>query len=98
MDKEQEASKIVQEALVQAEKIKNEAKEKAEEVYKKTYEQTVAKAKRKSIELKKRAKEDAEHETAIFLPHAREQIKKTRRKAEKKFGEAVNAVLNEILS
>jgi len=96
--KEREAEKIRLEAREQAKKIKEEAQKKVAEVYRENYQETIAKAKRKSTEIKEQAKIDAESEMQTFIKQAEKQKKKIRINAEKKFDEAVNAVLNEILS
>jgi len=98
LEKEREAEKIRLEAREHAEKIEREAQEKAENVYRATYQETIAEAKRKSIEIKEQAKIAAESEMQTFIRQAEKQKKKIRIDAEKKFDEAVNAVLNEILS
>jgi len=98
LDNEREAEKIRLEAREQAKKIKKETQEKAENVYGATYQETIAEAKRKSIEIKEQAKIDAESRAQIFLRRAKKQKKKVRIDAEKKFDEAVNVALNEILS
>ena len=98
LDKEREAEKILLEAKEQAEKLKKEAQEKAEEVYRKTYQETIAQAKRKSIEIKEKARIDAERDAQIFLKRAEKQKKKILKDTEKKFSEAVNTVLHEILT
>ena len=98
LDKEREADKIRLEAREQAMKIEKEAQEKVAEVYREIYQETIAKAKRKSIEIKEQAKIDAESEMQTFITRAEKQKKKIRITAEKKFDEAVSAVLNEILS
>lgn len=97
MDNEREAEKIRLEAREYAKKIGKEAQEKAENVYGATYRETVAEAKRKSIEIREQAKIDAESEMQSFIRRAEKQKKKIRINAEKKFDEAVNATLNEIL-
>jgi len=98
LDKEREAEKIILESREQAEKIKKEAQEKVVEVYKEIYQENIAKAKRKSIEIKEQAKIDTESEMQTFIRQAEKQKEKIRINAEKKFDEAVNAVLNEIIS
>jgi flagellar biosynthesis/type III secretory pathway protein FliH len=98
LHKEREAEKIRLEAREQAKKIEKEAQEKVAEVYREIYQETIAKAKHKSIEIKEQAKIDAESEMQTFIRQAEKQKKKIRINAEKKFDEAVNAVLNEILS
>ena len=98
LDNERKAEKIRIEAREQAEKIKKEAQEKAENVYGATYQETIAKAKRKSIKIKEQAKIDAESRAQIFLNLAKKQKRKIRADAEKQFDEAVNAALKEILS
>ena len=98
LDNEREAEEIRLEARGQAKKIRKEAQEKAENVYGATYRETIAEAKRRSIEIKEQAKIDAESEMQIFIRQAEKQKKKIRIDAEKKFDEAVNATLNEILS
>ena len=98
LDKEREAEKIILKAREHAEKIKKEAQEKVAEVYREIYQETIAKAKRKSIEIKEQAKMDAESEMQTFIRQAEKQKEKIRINAEKKFDDAVNAVLNEIIS
>jgi flagellar biosynthesis/type III secretory pathway protein FliH len=98
LDKEREAEKIRLEAREQAEKIEKEAQEKVAEIYREIYQETIAEAKRKSIEINEQAKIDAESRAQIFVRRAKKQKKKIRIDAEKKFDEAVNAALNEILS
>ena len=98
LEKEREAEKIRLEAREHAEKIKKVAQEKVAEVYREIYQETIAEAKRKSIEIKEQAKIDAESRAQIFLRRAKKQKKKIRIDAEKKFDEAVNATLNEIAS
>ena len=98
LDNEREADKIRLEAREKAEKIGKEAQEKAEKVYRNTYQETIAEAKRKAVEIKEQAKIDAESKSQIFLSRAKKQKEKIRIAAEKKFDEAVNAALNEIQS
>lgn len=98
MEGESEAKKILEAANIQAEEIKRKAEEKAEEVYKEAYEETIAEAERRSMEMKKRARDDAELEAQSILHHAEEQIKEIQVIARKKFDEAVNAILGEIMS
>jgi vacuolar-type H+-ATPase subunit H len=98
LEKEREAEKIIQKAKEQAEKIRKNAEEKAESVYRETYKETIVEAKRKSIELKERAKNDAESEAQIFVKRAETLKKKILISTEQKFDEAVNSILNEIFS
>jgi len=98
LEKEREAEKIIQKAEEKAEKIRKTAQEKAEAVYRETYQDTIAEAKRKSIEIKELAKKDAESETQIFVKRAEALKKKILVITEEKFGEAVDSILNEILS
>lgn len=98
LDKEMEAKKLLLEAKEQAEKLKKEAQEKAEQVYSKTYQETIAQAKRKSIEIKEKARMGAERDAQIFLKRAERQKKKILKDTEEKFSEAVDAVLREILT
>ncbi len=98
LEKEREAEKIIQEAKKQANKIRNNAREKAETVYRETYQATIAEARRKSIETKQQAKEIAESEAQIFIEHAEKLKKKILVNAEQKFSEALDFVINEILS
>ena len=85
-------------AREQAEIIKKRAQEKAEAVYKETYQKTIDDAKRKSIEIKEQAKNDAESEAQIFIKRAEKLKKKILVNAEQKFSNAVNSILKEILS
>ena len=86
------------EAKEKAEALLTEAQEKAEEVYKKTYQEAIARAREKSIKIKDQAKVDAESEGQIFLEHATKQKEKIRMDTEKKFDNAVKIILHEILS
>lgn len=97
-DAEKEAQRIIDEANSQAEKIRIETERKVEDVYRSVYNETVAEARRKSLELEKKAKEKAEVEGESFLRNAEKQVKEVRTRAEKRFEEAVDTVLNEILS
>ena len=97
-DAESEARKILDEAKVEAERISRVAKTKADEVYSKVYEQAVAGARRRSVELQEKRRNEAEREAEVFLRHAQEQIEQIRIKAEERFDEAVDAILNEIVS
>jgi vacuolar-type H+-ATPase subunit H len=98
LEKEREAEKIIQEAKIQAEKIRKNAQEKAEAFYRETCQDTIAEARRKSIEIKEQAKKDAESEAQIFIKRAEKLKKKLLVSAEQKFSEAVDSILNEILS
>ena len=98
LDNERKAEKIRLEAREQAEKIRKEAQEKAANVYGETYREIIAEVKRKSIEIKEQAKIDAESEMQAFIRQAEKQKEKIRIDAEKKFDEAVNIALNEIIS
>ena len=98
LEKKMQAKKIMIEAKEKAEALLTEAQEEAEEVYKKTYQETIAQAKEKSIEIKDRAKMEAESEGQIFLERSKKQKEKIRMDTEKKFDNAVKTTLNEILS
>ena len=98
LEKEREAEKIINQAKEQAEKIRKNAQEQAEFVYRETYQETIADARRKSIEIKEHAKEIAESEAQIFIKRAEKLKKKLLVSAEQKFSEAVDSILNEILS
>jgi vacuolar-type H+-ATPase subunit H len=98
LDEERAAEKLLMEAKEQADKLKREAKEKAEEIYRKTYQKAIDQAKRKTIEIKEQARVDAERDAQIFLKRAEKQKKKILEDTEEKFSEAVNAVLDEILT
>ena len=93
LEKEREAEKIIMDAREQAEIIKKRAQEKAEAVYKETYQKAIDDAKRKSIEMKEQAKNDAESEAQVFVKRAEKLKKKILASAEQKFGEAVNSLL-----
>ena len=87
--REREAERILLEAKEQAEKMKKEAQEKAEEVYRETYQEIIAQAKRKSVEIKEKARMDAERDAQVFLKRAEKQKKEILKETEEKFGEAV---------
>ena len=92
------AEKLLLEAKTKADKMKKEAKETAEEIYRKTYQENIDQAKRKTIEIKEQARMDAERDAQVFLKRAEKQKKKILKDTEEKFSEAVNAVLHEILT
>lgn len=98
LDKEKEAEKIRLEAREHAKKIEMDAQEKAMEVYIDTYQEIITKAKLKTIEIKKQAKTEAESELQTFIKQAEKQKDEIRIKALKKFDDAVDAVLNLVLS
>ena len=98
LEKEREAEKIITKAEKQAEKIKKNAHERAKLIFKETYQGTIAEAKRKSIEMKKRAKKDAESEAKIFIKQAEKIRKKILANAEQKLKITVNSILHEIIS
>ena len=98
LEKEREAEKIILEAREQADIIRKNAQEKAGAVYRKTYQKTIAEARRKSIEIKEQAKKDAESEAQVFIKRAEKLKKKILVGAEQNFSEAVNSILQEILS
>ena len=97
LEKEREAEKIIMDAREQAEIIKKRAQEKAEAVYKETYQKAIDDAKRKSIEMKEQAKNDAESEAQIFIKRAEKLKKKILASAEQKISGAVDLILKEIL-
>ena len=94
---EREAGKILDEANIQCQMIRRKAERKAEEIYKRAYEEAVAETRRKCIQLQKRGMDEAEREAEILLRKAEEQRNEIRTRSEEKFDEAVNTVLNEIL-
>ena len=98
LEKEREAEKIVNEARKKAQEIEAKAQEKAELVYKQTHQETINEAKRKAIETKEQAKKDAEAEAQVFIERAESLKKKLVKSAKKNFDEAVNTVLQEILT
>jgi F0F1-type ATP synthase membrane subunit b/b' len=98
LEMERKAEELVIAAKKKAEKIKNDAQEKAETVYMCTYQKTLAEAKRKAIEMKEQAIKDAESEAQIFIKRAEKLKKKILASAKQKFGEAVDSILDEILS
>ena len=93
-----QAEKIIVEAKERAGILLTKAQEKAEEVYKKTYQEIIAQAREKSIKIKDQAKIEAESEAEIFYKRAKKQKEKIRMDAEKKFEDAVKTILHEILS
>ena len=98
LEKEREAENIIQQAKEQAERIRKNAQEMGETVYKETYQETIAEARRKSIEIKEQAKQIAESEAQIFIKRAEKLKKKILVGAEQKFCKAVDSILDEILS
>ena len=98
LEKEREAEQIVNNARKNAQKIEIQAKEKAERVYKQSYQETIEQAKQEAVLLKECAKEDAESDAQGFVVNAEKMKKKLVASAEQNFDEAVNMVLEEILS
>jgi vacuolar-type H+-ATPase subunit H len=98
LETERKAEKIIEAAREKAERIRNSAEEKADEVYSKTYQDTINEAKRKSVELKEQAKKDATSKAQVFIKRAKKLKKKINVSAEENFNEAVDSILNEILS
>lgn len=97
-DAEQEARRLLDEANVRTEQTRRNAEAKAEEAYKKVYQDAVAEARRKFEELEKQAKESAEHDAQSFLQQAEKQVRRTRTKSEQKLDEAAQVVLDDILA
>ena len=98
LEKEREAEKIIEQAKEQADKIRKNAQEKGETVYKETYQETIAEARRKTIEITEQAKEIAESEAQIFIKRAEKLKKKILASAEQNFCKAVDSILDQILS
>ena len=98
LETERKAEKIIAAAREHAEKIRNNAQEKAEKVYSKTYQDAIDEAKRKSIEIKEKAKKDAVNEAQVFIKRAKKLKKGLMICAEENFSEAVESILKEILS
>jgi len=91
------AKKIVEEAMAQAEKLKNEIEQKGIIEYEEAYRTTLNQAKQKAVALKRKAEEEAEHELNKFLAKAEDQAKRIEVKASKNFDTAVSSVLNMVL-
>lgn len=98
LEKEREAEKIIEAAREKAEKIKNNAQEKADKVYAKTYQDTINEARSKSVEIKEQAKKNAVNKAQVFIKRAEKLKKKIKVCADHNFTEAVDSILNEILS
>ncbi len=98
LEKEREAEDIVNAARKEAQKIEADAQQKAELVYKQAYQETISQAKREAILLKERAKKDAESNAQVFVSNAKKMKNKLVASAEENFDEAVNCVLEQILS
>ncbi|MCW8801862.1 MAG: hypothetical protein OQK81_00735 [Candidatus Bathyarchaeota archaeon] len=98
LEKEREAETIVNNARKIAQKIETETEEKAELVYKQTYQETIEQAKQEAILLKEHAKKDAESNAQSYVINAEKTKKKLVAMAEQNYDEAVNMVLEEILS
>ncbi|TRO49324.1 hypothetical protein E2P47_01445 [Candidatus Bathyarchaeota archaeon] len=98
LEKEREAEKLIIEAEKKAEEIRKSSQIKSENIYNKTYQESVSEAKRKSIEIKDQARIEAESEAQIFIKNAEKMKKEIVENSKQKFDEAVNFILNEILS
>ena len=96
-EKHLEAKKIIEEAMAQAEKLKNEIEQKGIIAYEEAYRTALNQAKRKAIALKRKAEEEAEYELKKFLAKAEDQAKRIEVKASKNFDTAVRSVLNMVL-
>ena len=97
-DAEMEARKIVETATVQAEKIKQEVRERLAEIYNEAYEEATAEAKIRSLDLKKKLMEDAKREAEGVLRDAEKQINEIQVKARENFNEVIDAIVGEITS
>ncbi|MDG6222766.1 MAG: hypothetical protein IAX21_04920 [Candidatus Bathyarchaeota archaeon] len=97
LEKEREAERVVIVARKEAKKIETDAQEKAELVYRQTFQETINEARRHAIETKERAEKEAEAESQVFMKRA--EVLKTRIKVsgQQNFNEAVDEVLNEFL-
>jgi vacuolar-type H+-ATPase subunit H len=98
LEKEREAEKIVNEAKEKAKRIIENAEEEAKELYKGIYQKTIDQAKSESKKIKDKTKKIAESDAQIFLETAEEKKERIRKLAKKNFERAVNHALNEILS
>ena len=98
LEKEREAEKIVIEARKKAKTIETAAQEQAGSVYKETYEKAINEAKQKAAEIKEQAKKEAETEAQIFVKNSEKLKKELTTSAEQNFGEAVERVLQQLLT
>lgn len=98
LEKEREAEQIIFDAKEQAELLIKKAQEKSELVYKKTYNKTIDEAKLKAAKIKEEAKKDGESKAQVFIENAEQLKKKFAISAEKRFDEATNKILHEILT
>ena len=78
--------------------IETAAQEKADSVYKETYEKAINEAKQKAVEIKEQAKNEAETEAQIFIKNSETLKKELTASAEQNFGEAVERVLQQLLT
>ncbi len=98
LETERKAEKIIESARKQAEEIRNTAQEKSKQVYSKTYQNTIDEARRKSVEIKEQAKQDAVNKAQVFVKRAKKQKNELVVFADQNFTEAVDYILKEILS
>jgi len=98
LEKEREAENIVVVARKKAKKIETDAQEKAELVYRQTFQETINDAKRQAIETKKRAEKKAKADALVFVKNAEALKKSIEVSAQQNFNEAIEEVLNEFLS
>lgn len=98
LEKEREAEQIIFDTKEQAELLIKKAQEKSELVYKKTYNKTIDKAKQKARKIKEKAKKDGESNAQVFIEKAENLKKKFSISAKKRFNEATNKILQEILT
>lgn len=96
-EKQLEAKAIVEEAIAQAEKLKNQIEKEALNVYDEAYKKTLIQAEKKATDLKRQAAKDAENELAKLLSIAEDQAQRIEAKAKKNFKKAVDSVLIMIL-
>ncbi|MBT8172428.1 hypothetical protein KJN74_06120 [Candidatus Bathyarchaeota archaeon] len=98
LEKEREAEQIIFNSKEQAELLVKKAQEKAGLAYKKTYDETINLAKQKSTEIKDKPKKDAESNAQLFIEDAEKLKKKLSVFAKKRSKEAIDNILQEILS
>ena len=96
-EKQLEAKAILEEAIAQAEKLKNQIEKEALNVYDEAYKKTLIQAEKKATDLKRQTAKDAENELAKLLSIAEDQAQRIEAKAKKNFKKAVDSVLIMIL-
>jgi vacuolar-type H+-ATPase subunit H len=93
---EKEAKEIQDKAKIQAEKIKQETEEKLDEIYRTAYNEAIAIAEQRVLEMIEKAKKRADRDAQKLLVTAENQIKEIKEETQNKMLFAIDFVLEKI--